>query len=117
MEIFDSPIMAVNCTRRMNSTTVLQSFAQLNSDFVVHASQDAARRIAATGRKPTAFVHAAYRTILGRSPSPGEQKACLAFLAQQTAAYRNRQNEKAGELALADLCHMLLCTNEFLYIE
>ncbi|MBM82316.1 MAG: hypothetical protein CMJ78_17250 [Planctomycetaceae bacterium] len=115
MEIFDSPIMAVNCTRRMNSTNVLQSFAQLNSNFVVGASRDAAQRISQDNEKPVAFVDAAYRTIIGRGPSQDEQAACLEFLVEQAAAYRGEA--QPNELAFADLCHMLLCTNEFLYIE
>ena len=117
MEIFDSPIMAVNCTRRMNSTNVLQSFAQLNSNFVVKASRDAAQRITQAAREPTSLVDAAYRTIIGRGPSKEEQSTCLDFLTEQTVAYSGDQANKADELAFADLCHMLLCTNEFLYIE
>ncbi|MBC8351954.1 MAG: PSD1 domain-containing protein [Planctomycetes bacterium] len=119
MELFDAPIMAVNCSRRTNSTTVLQSFAQLNSDFVVHASRDAAKRIQkSAGVEPTNVVNAGYRMIIGRRPSEDEQQACIQFLADQTAAYREEgQAEKADSLATADLCHMLLCTNEFLYVE
>ena len=119
MEIFDSPIMAINCTRRMNSTTVLQSFAQLNSDFVVHASRDAAARIQKSTRpQPANLVKAGYRTIIGRLPRDDEQQACIAFLAEQAAAYGEEgQAEKASWLAFSDLCHMLLCTNEFLYVE
>ena len=119
MEIFDSPIMAINCARRLNSTTVLQSFAQLNSDFVIGVAGDAARRIEqAVGNEPGKLVRSSYRTILGRLPSGDEQQACLEFLSVQVAGYRaENQDEKADMLAFADLCHMLLCMNEFLYVE
>ena len=119
MEIFDSPIMAINCTRRMNSTTVLQSFAQINSDFVVHASRDAATRIQkSAGQEPADPVKTGYRTIIGRVPSEDEQRVCTQFLSEQATSYREEgQAEKADWLALADLCHMLICMNEFLYIE
>ena len=119
MEIFDSPIMAINCSRRMNSTTVLQSFAQLNSDFMIGVAGDAARRIEqAVGNEPAKLVRSSYRTILGRLPGEEEQQACLEFLSVQAMGYgAESQDEKAGALAFADLCHMLLCMNEFLYVE
>ncbi len=119
MEIFDSPIMAINCSRRMNSTTVLQSFAQLNSDFVIHAARDAATHIRdSSGEEPPDVVKTGYRTIIGRVPTENEKKECLLFLAEQEASYRQEgQAEKAKWLATVDLCHMLLCMNEFLYIE
>jgi len=118
MEIFDSPIMAINCTRRMNSTTVLQSFAQLNSDFVVHAARDTGDRLLKTTAieniDPIALV---FRTILGRHPGKDEQQACEQFLTEQTATWQQTNPTEARNLAMADLCHMLLCTNEFLYVE
>ncbi|MBI85125.1 MAG: hypothetical protein CMJ81_18170 [Planctomycetaceae bacterium] len=119
MEIFDSPIMAINCIRRMNSTTVLQSFAQLNSDFVIHAARDVATHIRnSSGGEPPDLVKIGYRTIIGRVPTENEQKDCLMFLDEQEASYRQEgQVEKAKWLATVDLCHMLLCMNEFLYIE
>jgi hypothetical protein len=118
MEIFDSPIMAINCTRRMNSTTVLQSFAQLNSDFVVQAAQDTSDRLLkSTAAGKTDPIDLAWRTILGRRPSDDEQQACEQFLADQTATWQQTHPTEANKLAMADLCQMLLCTNEFLYVE
>ena len=119
MELFDSPIMAINCNRRMNSTTVLQSFAQLNSDFVIQASHDTAaalrRRV---GNAPEELIDAAYRTLLGRQPRKDELVVCLQFLNDQTANYTSQApSQQAAQLATADFCHMLLCMNEFLYIE
>ncbi len=39
LEIFDAPIMPVNCTQRLNSATVLQSLAVLNSEFLFAQSE------------------------------------------------------------------------------
>ena len=118
MELFDSPIMAINCTRRLNSTTVLQSFAQLNSDFVVHAARDTGDRLLKKSTSEKAEpVTLAWRTILGRQPEEGEREACEQFLAEQTATWKQTAPGQATKLAMADLCHMLLCTNEFLYVE
>ena len=118
MEIFDSPIMAVNCTRRMNSTTVLQSFAQLNSDFVVHAARDTGDRLLkAAAKEDMDPVALAFRTILGRAPDDAEQQWCEHYLSRQTETWQQTSPDKAENLAMADMCHMLLCTNEFLYVE
>ena len=118
MEIFDSPIMAVNCTRRMNSTTVLQSFAQLNSDFVVHAAKDTGDRLLkAAGTNKSNFITLAWQTVVGRRPTDDEHQACEQFLAEQTATWRQTNPAEARQLAMADLCHMLLCTNEFIHVE
>ena len=118
MEIFDSPIMAINCTRRMNSTTVLQSFAQLNSDFVVHAARDTGDRLLKTAAaENTDPIALAFRTILGRRPGDDEQKWCERYLSEQTKTWQETSPDEAENLAMADMCHMLLCTNEFLYVE
>jgi hypothetical protein len=43
----------------------------------------------------------------------------LAFLEEQQRGYVSAGNpaDKARATALADLCHMLLSSNEFLYVE
>jgi len=132
MELFDSPIMAINCTRRMNSTTVLQTFAQLNSDFVIQAARDTATRIdkvafsSAKDRehrysfaeRKTKIVNSGFRTILGRTPNEDELKVCERFLSDQAAAHQEEgKSDQAESLAIANLCHMLICMNEFLYVE
>ncbi|MBC8356395.1 MAG: PSD1 domain-containing protein [Planctomycetes bacterium] len=118
MEVFDSPIMAINCTRRMNSTTVLQSFAQLNSDFVVHAARDTGDRllkaVAAENADPIVL---AFRTILGRRPNDDEQQWCERYISMQTETWQQKTQDEAKNRAMADMCQMLLCTNEFLYVE
>ena len=118
MDLCESPSRAINCTRRMNSTTVLQSFAQLNSDFVIHAARDTGNRILkkAASEKTDPVTHA-WRTILGRQPEKEEREVCERFLAEQITAWKESSPAEATQLAMADLCHMLLCTNEFLYVE
>ena len=118
MELFDSPIMAINCTRRMNSATVLQSFAQLNSDFVIHAARDTGERLVKQAASERADpVMLAWRTILGRRPNDEERQACEQFLAKQSVTWMKTKPADSTHLAMADLCHLLLCTNEFLYVE
>ena len=108
--------MAINCTRRLNSTTVLQSFAQINSEFMITAAQKTSERILADAEVHDAITFA-WRTVLGRAPQAEERRSCEQFLAAQTEAWQKTKPSEARNLAMADLCHMLLCTNEFLYVE
>ena len=50
LDVFDFPIMALNCTRRPTTATPLQSLAALNSEFV----QDEAAKFAERVRRETA---------------------------------------------------------------
>ncbi len=119
MEIFDSPIMAINCSRRSNSTTVLQSFAQLNSDFVINAAKASATQLitAYPQQNTPAIIKDAFTSILGRKPTAEESALCIQHITEQFTAFEPSVPGKGYHLAVADLCHMLLCMNEFLYVD
>jgi hypothetical protein len=122
LDVFDFPIMALNCTRRPTTATPLQSLAALNSEFV----QDRALKLAERVRADTgpcgdqaAWVERAFLLALARRPSTEEARTCIDSLSQQATVYRAepKTREQADALALAGICHMLLCSNEFLYLE
>jgi hypothetical protein len=52
-------------------------------------------------------------------PTASELAMSVAFLNEQEQGYVSTGNptEKTRQLALADFCHMLLSSNEFLYVE
>jgi hypothetical protein len=105
LEIFDSPIMPVNCTQRMNSATVLQSLAQLNSEFLFSQSESQVRW--------------GFQVAFARQPTDSELTKSMAFLREQEQGYQatEKEAEKARQRALADFGQMLLSSNEFLYVE
>ncbi len=122
LDVFDFPIMALNCTRRPTTATPLQSLAALNSEFV----QDQAVAFAARVRSEigvsashAAQVERVFLLAFSRGPSPAESRLCVDSLERQTAAHLGEKAspQQAGVRALEGLCHMLLCANEFLYIE
>jgi hypothetical protein len=120
LEIFDAPIMPVNCTQRLNSATVLQSLTLLNSEFLFEHSDRLAARVAeSAGGEPAAAIQLAFWLALARPPTDAETRQSQAFLAEQAAGYESPQTpkEKAARMALADLCHMLLSSNELLYVD
>jgi hypothetical protein len=134
LELFDAPIMAVNCTERMTSATPLQSLALLNSEFLLAESGRMAARVVAetaaapqTGDAPATAaagaeslrIERAYHLAYGRPPSAAEAARALTFLTEQTNDHvaAGRPAVEAVPAALADLCQMLLASNEFLHVE
>ena len=120
LEIFDAPIMPVNCTQRINSATVLQSLALLNSEFLfAQADQMAERVIKTAGPEPAVQVRLAFQFAFARQPTEAESAKAAGFMVEQTQGYGADKTppDKARQRALADLCHMLLSSNEFLYVE
>jgi hypothetical protein len=120
LEIFDTPIMPVNCTQRMSSATVLQSLAQLNSQFVLDQAERMARRAVELGGPDSAAqIAAAFQCAFARQPQATELEQSLAFIREQLKNHESAETpvDKAAQAALADLCQMLLSANEFLYVE
>ena len=108
--------MSINCNKRRHSASVLQSFAFLNGPFVNEQADKMAALIGATkGDK----IGLAFRRALSRDPSKAEAAECAEFLEEQAAIYVKEKldNPKAAKRALRDLCHLLLTTNEFLYVD
>ena len=122
LEVFDSPIMAINCTRRTHAATALQSLALLNSEFgLEQADYFAARvsRLAGDGASARQKIEKAYWLALARGPTAPEAKFCEAHLVKQGQLYRDQDfsPNEASQRALASLCHMLICSSEFLYVD
>jgi hypothetical protein len=120
LEVFDSPIVPINCTKRMTSATVLQSFTQLNDEFMTDNAVAVARRVyTRAGDDAPQQVRSAFRIVLSRESRQDEEDRCVEFLQTQRESYAETSDSQSGShsKAVADLCHMLMCTNEFLYIE
>ncbi len=122
LEVFDFPIMSVNCTHRVPSATPLQSLALLNSQFMMEQSAAFAARVtrmAGPEAIPEKKVDTAFLIALSRQPTAREQLLSVEHLQKIAAGFAGVKlpAKQAEEKALASLCQMLLATNEFLYIE
>ena len=117
LNVFDQPVMATNCTRRVQSAVPLQSLTLLNDAFLLEQADRFAARVAAAGPRPRQ-IEAAFRLAFAREPSPGESAASAALLDKLRERYAGEQRTpaEAERRALAGLCHMLMCANEFLYV-
>lgn len=113
---FDQPALPTNCTCRSNSAVVSQSLAQLNDRFMFEQSGYMAERILARvpAGEPAAWVQEAFRLAYARLPDAQEAEWALALLDYH--AQRLGPGAEQTAQALAHVCHMLLCSNEFLYV-
>jgi hypothetical protein len=122
LEVFDFPIMSVNCTRRNPSATPLQSLALLNSEFLMEQAAAFAARVnkmAGVDVPAQKKIEAAFLIALSRKPSASEMSLAETHLQKITERFAGVQiaKKEADEKALASLCQMLMSTNEYLYIE
>jgi hypothetical protein len=67
---FDAPVMAVNCERRVPSTTAPQSLVLMNSDFVLKQAAALATRV--RGETPSDFAQETIRALAGKYQRPSE---------------------------------------------
>ena len=114
--VFDQPVVATNCTCRTSSAVVSQSLALLNGRFAFDQSRLFAQRVERTaGPSVPEQIETTFRIALGRSPSTEETQLAATLLQEQTARHKAASKQTASTVALADLCQMVLNTNEFLY--
>jgi hypothetical protein len=111
-DAFDLPDMHNSCPRRAVTTTAPQALLLLNGDCAL----DRAGRLGTDLAKQypsddAALAARAYRLAWGRPATDEEIALAVKFLASQTAALHGR------DAAIADFCHALLNTNEFLYVD
>ncbi|MGH7169012.1 MAG: DUF1553 domain-containing protein, partial [Gemmataceae bacterium] len=124
-DAFDLPDMHNSCARRMTTTTAPQALLLLNGDFALERGQ----RLAAAlherfGAQEARMIAEGYRLAWGRPPREEEIQLGLRFLSKQTESLSTRRDDDgsmdrdaARRAALADFCHALLNTNEFLFLD
>ena len=79
LQLFDFPSPNLSAEKRFTTSVPLQRLFFMNSDFMQQQAERLARRIVAEPDN-AARVQKAYQLILGRRPSPEEQKAAFAFI-------------------------------------
>ena len=123
-EAFDMPDTHEPCARRVSTTTANQSLMLLNNVVMLRAAGAmAARIIQEVGADSAAQIKRAYRLAYARPPSAAESANGLSFLKRQANLLNGRGQQASSEIVadsaavLADLCHALLNSNEFLHVE
>jgi hypothetical protein len=100
---------------RPTTTIAPQALHLLNSPQVREAARSFARRLTPGPQAPLeAAVRTGYEIALARQPTREELQDGVAFIEQQRATYPAGHGHEA---ALTDFCQVLLCLNEFVYVD
>jgi hypothetical protein len=102
MDALDCPDGSAAVPSRGASTTALQALAMLNDRFLIRQCEHMSGLLQARAATSEAQVESAFRLVLLRSP---------------TAQERDRFADYARRHGLANVCHVLLNCNEFLYVD
>ena len=102
MDSLDSPSGDQLAPVRAESVTALQAFSLLNNPFIVRQSEHFATRISGPSKQPDEQVRQAFVLTLNRAPSESELRAFSAHASQH---------------GLANVCRLLINSNEFLFVD
>ena len=106
LQLFDGPDSLQTIGRRSTTTTAPQALMMLNNPFVGQSADQLSQRLLRSrSNSLVEFSEQGFLLAVGRVPSAEERQLSAALLAPGTPEARR------------DFCHMLLCLNEFLYVE
>ena len=116
---FDAPDGNASIAKRNVTTTPIQSLLLSNFDWPLALATSMADSLRRDATDPADQVHLMYLRCLQRAPEPFELDRAVAFLkrtASDAEGITTEGDKTAGD-GLADLCHVLFNTSEFLYID
>jgi hypothetical protein len=121
LQVFDQPEPLQPVGSRGVATVPTQALAMMNSPFVRVAAEGLAKRVrtglalAADAAAGDAAIDSCFRIALSRQPTTMERAQFTAVLAAREAAAGTDAARR--QAALADVCQLLFCTNEFVYVD
>jgi hypothetical protein len=132
-ESFDMPDTHESCARRNVTTSPAQALTLLNSELSLKWAQGFAGRVVeSAGTSLSRQIDTAFRLAYSRPPDKAEKKMAQQFFKEHSAIIAG-QTKNRSELALppklskkidpaqaatlVDFCHMLMNSNEFVFID
>ena len=117
MTMFDAPEPTQSIGERSSTTVPTQALAMMNSPFVRQQAEKLAQRDSPDGGRAARRRRS---TGLSQSPSaggrlPSSRAQCWPSSNEQTAGYG--ETPQALDRALVEFCQVLLCLNEFVYVD
>ncbi len=110
LPLFDVADPTAPVEKRTVSTVAPQALFLMNDPFVLAQTKALAKRVEAGGGSDTDKMHKAYFLLYGRPPTGDEISVGLGLL-------RVGGQTRANEAAWREYCQVLLCANEFLYVD
>jgi hypothetical protein len=121
LQVFDYPVIDVNCTLRSTSATPLQSLTMINSEFLAGSAVLLAahvEKLAGENASLPKKIETAYWLAFARAPTETEVGIGIEYLAQLEKLYlASAPDSPQKTRAFENFVHMLLCSNEFLYVD
>lgn len=114
MTVFDCCDTTAPAGKREVTIVAPQALTLFNNESIHAASRAMAQRVAAFSSDPLERVDHAWRLALGRSPSVSERKLAVESLPRSGASMANAESTERGWSAL---CHVLINTNEFIFVD
>ncbi len=98
---------------RDTTTTPTQSLLLFNGPYALGRAKKLAQKITAERLQPESSLHLAFRWTWGIEPSDAELESAKSFVGLNSG----EESHTLDEARLADLVHILLNSNRFLYVE
>ncbi len=118
LESFDLPPMSPNCLERNTSTVAIQALHLLNNSMVENLAETFAQRVRKeVGEEPEKQIERTYWIALSRPPTEDEKAESLQALRRFKSMQASAESAVADQKALASLCHALVNSAAFLYID
>ena len=131
MTTFDLCDPTQSCGKRDVTIVPTQALALLNNQFVHDRSEHLASAIAKQQSDVAEQDKLAWSRVMNRQPSPLELERSLKHVATQLKTFSTDQGDEnsaapraedkmfrtSQTLALASLCHVLMNSNEFMYVD
>ena len=122
LTVFDFADTTLPCARRESSIVPTQALALLNNAFAHRKSEAMAARVEREcGPRAQPCIVRAFELAFGRAPDREESEAARRHIEVQERRFRERAVDGATRDprrdALASLCHVLLNSNEFLFVD
>lgn len=117
MTMFDAPEPTQSIGERSVTTVPTQALAMMNAPFVRQQAEKLAERLRPAKDAPlTTAIDRGYRAAFSRLPTDRERTRMLDFIEKQRTAMGSSSPETTQK-ALVEFCHVLLCLNEFVYVD
>jgi hypothetical protein len=116
LQMFDAPDSIQSIGHRENTTVPPQALVMMNSPMVRKLAAQFGKRVAADpNTSPEQMLDKAYALALSRPATEAERERMLKFLTAQAASYGT--GDAAMTQAMADCCQLILCLNEFIFVD
>jgi hypothetical protein len=116
-DLFDGADSTAIIDKRTVSTVAPQALYLLNDPFVLQQAERLATRAKAASDQDGERISAIYRWVLARPPSDAEQAVAKELLAEWRRDPQAADPQTTESQAWIQWCQLLLCSNEFSFID